>query len=675
MAAPKARFDAAVKVIQSLPKNGSITPSHETMLTFYGYYKQATIGPCDISRPGFWDVVGKAKWEAWNRLGNMPKEEAMDNYVDTLKKIIEALPQDKEMQDFMHVLGPFYELVDLESPYQAGKSSLDQSEPSISDQPVLAIKENGEIPTNHVGESETLDDLQTNNNKITEKSTENSEENETEVTNQMQDRETGNTGVQEEETNHRGGDVSTNHREEEVVTNQREAEALTNHKQAQGDSSQSEDREVPEVEVEEVKEEVQPGKGIYDGRSPYGNQVTTPPVTKVMLMEIPTPPVIIDTPLPAKHHGKGPNLPDEDGREDSLPRRLNGHSYPAHHVNSDSDTDSELYQDTVDTPAIPDEMPGLISRQAGATSPSSQSPEGLPRSNSFVTQAEIHHDSNGLPSHGSMQQTEGMAPFSIGSPLANDSSGMEDSHNSSLSMSPLVGQGRSGDVERRLELESPAVIGRGGGEMGGQGKGQGGQMGSRRQSGDSTSSGGRGRFGEEIFIISFFVLISHSLLLLASLNFFTVPWILNGNPVKCQRLLRDSARDRGGTPGRRGAGGYYGGGGGDDGERGRGRGQGSSDVNEHIAVALDRLQQDMNFVLARLSTLEALSTSQARGGIVAPAVQAVQPQQQQESSWWPFSNLSGKTAFFILVWPFIVNWLIKLYLKKKSKAHRRSPFM
>ncbi|CAH1242033.1 ACBD5 [Branchiostoma lanceolatum] len=625
MAAPQARFDAAVKVIQSLPKNGSITPSHETMLTFYGYYKQATIGPCDISRPGFWDVVGKAKWEAWNRLGNMPKEEAMDNYVDTLKKIIEALPQDKEMQDFMHVLGPFYELVDLETPFQAEKSSLNQSELSISDQPVLAIKENGEISTNHNGE--TLDDLQTNNNKITEKSTDNSEENETEFTNQTQDGEAGKIGMQEEETNHRGEDASTNEREE-IVTNQREAEALTNHKQDQRDSTQSEEREEPEVEVEEVEEEVQPGEGINDGKSPYGNQVTTPPVTKVMLMEIPTPPVIIDTPLPAKHHGKGLPLPDEDGREDSLPRRLNGHSFPPHHVTSDSDTDSELYQDSVDTPAVPDEMPGLISRRTGATSPGNQTPEGLPRNNSFVTQAEIHRDSNGLPSHGALQQTEGhdgMAALSGSLPLTHDTSRMDDSYNNS--MSPLIGQGRSGDVERRLELESPAVIGRGGGEMGGQGKGQGGQVGSRRQSGDSTSSGGRG------------------------------------------------ARDRGGTPGRRGAGGYYGGGGGDDGERGRGRGQAPSDVNEHIAVALDRLQQDMNFVLARLSTLEALSTSQARGGIVAPAVQAVQPQQQQESSWWPFSNMSGKTAFFILVWPFIVNWLIKTYIKKKSKAHRRSPFM
>ncbi|XP_078661362.1 acyl-CoA-binding domain-containing protein 5-like [Branchiostoma floridae x Branchiostoma belcheri] len=619
MAAAQARFDAAVKVIQSLPKNGSITPSHETMLTFYAYYKQATIGPCDISRPGFWDVVGRAKWEAWNRLGNMPKEEAMDNYVDTLKKIIEALPQDKEMQDFMHVLGPFYELVDLETPFQSGKSSPNQSELSISDQPVLAIKENGEIPTNHIGE--TLDDLQTNNNKNTEKSTDNSEENETEITNQMHG-EAGKIGMQEEGTNHRGEDVSTNQTEEEIVTNQREAEALINHKQGKGDNSQSEEREESGVEVEEVMEEFQPGKG-FDDENVHGNQVTTPPVTKVMLMEIPTPPVIIDTPLPAKHHGKGPAQPDEDGREESLPRRVNGHSFPPHHVNSDSDTDSELYQDSVDTPAIPDEMPSLIS-----PSPSSQTPEGLSRNNSFVTQAEIHHDSNGLPSHGALQQAErhdGMDALSSSLPL--DSSHLDDSHNNSLSFSPLIRQGRSGDVERRLDLESPAVIGRGGGEMGGQGKGQSGQVGSRRQSGDSTSSGGRG------------------------------------------------ARDRGGTPGRRGAGGYYGGGGGDDGERGRGRGQGPSDVNEHIAVALDCLQQDMNFVLARLSTLEALSTSQARGGIVAPAVQAVQPQQQQESSWWPFSNLSGKTAFFILVWPFVVNWLIKMYFKKKGKAHRRSPFM
>jgi len=41
---------------------GSFKPSHEMMLKFYSYYKQATVGHCKASKPGFWDVVGKAKW-------------------------------------------------------------------------------------------------------------------------------------------------------------------------------------------------------------------------------------------------------------------------------------------------------------------------------------------------------------------------------------------------------------------------------------------------------------------------------------------------------------------------------------------------------------------------------------------------------------------------------------
>ena len=31
-------------------------------LQFYGYYKQAKEGPCNETKPSFWDVVKKAKW-------------------------------------------------------------------------------------------------------------------------------------------------------------------------------------------------------------------------------------------------------------------------------------------------------------------------------------------------------------------------------------------------------------------------------------------------------------------------------------------------------------------------------------------------------------------------------------------------------------------------------------
>nr|CAD7569761.1 unnamed protein product [Timema californicum] len=66
---------------------GSYQPSHELMLRFYAYFKQASEGPCTAARPAFWEVVKKMKWDAWNKLGNMPREEAMNNYVEELKKV------------------------------------------------------------------------------------------------------------------------------------------------------------------------------------------------------------------------------------------------------------------------------------------------------------------------------------------------------------------------------------------------------------------------------------------------------------------------------------------------------------------------------------------------------------------------------------------------------------
>ncbi|XP_044149295.1 acyl-CoA-binding domain-containing protein 5 isoform X1 [Bufo gargarizans] len=106
------RFEAAVSVIQSLPKNGSFQPSNEMMLKFYSFYKQATQGPCNIQRPGFWDPVGRYKWDAWNSLGDMSKEDAMIAYVDEMKKILETMPVTEKVEELLHVIGPFYEIVE-----------------------------------------------------------------------------------------------------------------------------------------------------------------------------------------------------------------------------------------------------------------------------------------------------------------------------------------------------------------------------------------------------------------------------------------------------------------------------------------------------------------------------------------------------------------------------------
>ncbi|XP_027697311.1 acyl-CoA-binding domain-containing protein 5 [Vombatus ursinus] len=106
------RFEAAVKVIQSLPKNGSFQPTNEMMLKFYSFYKQATEGPCNISRPGFWDPIGRYKWDAWSSLGDMTKEEAMIAYVEEMKKILETMPMTEKVEELLHVIGPFYEIVE-----------------------------------------------------------------------------------------------------------------------------------------------------------------------------------------------------------------------------------------------------------------------------------------------------------------------------------------------------------------------------------------------------------------------------------------------------------------------------------------------------------------------------------------------------------------------------------
>ncbi|NP_001087866.1 acyl-CoA-binding domain-containing protein 5 [Xenopus laevis] len=106
------RFEAAVSVIQSLPKNGSFQPSNEMMLKFYSFYKQATLGPCNTARPGFWDPVGRYKWDAWNSLGDMSKEDAMIAYVDEMKKIIETMPVTDKVEELLQVIGPFYEIVE-----------------------------------------------------------------------------------------------------------------------------------------------------------------------------------------------------------------------------------------------------------------------------------------------------------------------------------------------------------------------------------------------------------------------------------------------------------------------------------------------------------------------------------------------------------------------------------
>jgi acyl-CoA-binding protein len=79
----KAQFDAAV----ADSKNLSERPDNATLLRIYALYKQATHGDVSDAKPGFSDMVGRAKWDAWNGLKGTTGDAAMQQYVDLIASL------------------------------------------------------------------------------------------------------------------------------------------------------------------------------------------------------------------------------------------------------------------------------------------------------------------------------------------------------------------------------------------------------------------------------------------------------------------------------------------------------------------------------------------------------------------------------------------------------------
>lgn len=68
-------------------KNLSERPDNMTMLKIYSLYKQATAGDVDGKRPGFTDMVGRAKWDAWNELKGQSADEAKQAYIELIEDL------------------------------------------------------------------------------------------------------------------------------------------------------------------------------------------------------------------------------------------------------------------------------------------------------------------------------------------------------------------------------------------------------------------------------------------------------------------------------------------------------------------------------------------------------------------------------------------------------------
>lgn len=83
MADLQASFEAAVAASKTLGER----PDNQTLLQLYALYKQATAGDVEGKRPGFSDMVGRAKYDAWAAIKGSGRDDAMQRYVALVESL------------------------------------------------------------------------------------------------------------------------------------------------------------------------------------------------------------------------------------------------------------------------------------------------------------------------------------------------------------------------------------------------------------------------------------------------------------------------------------------------------------------------------------------------------------------------------------------------------------
>ncbi len=80
-------LNSAFEAASANSKNLSERPNNANLLKIYSLYKQATIGDNTDKKPGFGDMVGRAKWDAWNNLKGTDSDDAKQMYIDLIESL------------------------------------------------------------------------------------------------------------------------------------------------------------------------------------------------------------------------------------------------------------------------------------------------------------------------------------------------------------------------------------------------------------------------------------------------------------------------------------------------------------------------------------------------------------------------------------------------------------
>lgn len=76
-------FEQAQQEVQGLSEK----PRNDVLLKLYALYKQGTVGDVTGERPGGFDFVGSAKYDAWAKLRGLSQEEAQREYVNLVETL------------------------------------------------------------------------------------------------------------------------------------------------------------------------------------------------------------------------------------------------------------------------------------------------------------------------------------------------------------------------------------------------------------------------------------------------------------------------------------------------------------------------------------------------------------------------------------------------------------
>ena len=77
-------FEKAQKDVLTLSEK----PSDDTKLELYALFKQATDGDITGDRPGFFDFVGGAKFDAREKLKGTDSDDAIQKYIDKVNSLL-----------------------------------------------------------------------------------------------------------------------------------------------------------------------------------------------------------------------------------------------------------------------------------------------------------------------------------------------------------------------------------------------------------------------------------------------------------------------------------------------------------------------------------------------------------------------------------------------------------